>query len=75
MPTELIQKLEKLLHHWSEHNQTHAAEYKKWAQSAKAAGLGDVGSAIENAGVSVQSPNRYLQQALDLLQKYKKRIE
>jgi hypothetical protein len=72
MHTELVQKLETLLHHWIEHNQSHAAEYEKWVRKAKEEGLGDVGSAVEKAGVVVQSSNGHLQQAIDLLQKYKK---
>lgn len=71
MHAELTQKLEALLHHWIEHNHSHAAEYEKWVQKAREEGLGDVGSAIEKAGVVVQNSNRHLLQALNLLQKYK----
>lgn len=71
-PAELIQKLETLLHHWMDHNHSHAAEYEKWVQKATEEGLRDVGTAIEKAGVVARNSNRYLQQAIELLQRYKK---
>lgn len=31
---EELDKLKKLLHHWAEHNEEHAAIYKDWASKA-----------------------------------------
>jgi rubrerythrin len=31
---EELDKLKKLLHHWAEHNEEHAAIYKDWADKA-----------------------------------------
>ena len=33
-----IEKLEKLFHHWKEHNKEHAETYRKWAEKTERLG-------------------------------------
>lgn len=65
---DIQKKLEHLIHHWMEHNEGHAAEYKKWAAQAEEEGLNDVARAILKAGEVVNKSNNSLQEALNLLQ-------
>ena len=50
-----IEKLQKLLTHWLQHNESHGAEYLKWAEVAR---QGDHAITAE-----------YIEQAVDLLKK------
>jgi hypothetical protein len=53
-------KLRALLPHWIEHNAEHAAEFRRWAQSA-----GDAAADIEAAAAQVEAANETLAAALE----------
>lgn len=57
-------KLSVVIDHWIEHNESHAAEYKKWAQKAKEFGLDAVSKEIEGAVEKLLQCNHSLQKAL-----------
>ncbi len=59
-----LEKLGKLLPHWIEHNQNHAAEYKKWAAVAKENGLEKTASLIEHAIARIGEADDALNKAL-----------
>ena len=42
-----IDKIRVLLPHWLEHNQSHRAEFGRWAEVARGAGLAEVAELIE----------------------------
>ncbi|HAM49439.1 MAG TPA: hypothetical protein DCP92_01590 [Nitrospiraceae bacterium] len=42
-----LEKLKKLLHHWSEHNEEHAETYRDWAKKTHALGHIDLSEILE----------------------------
>lgn len=60
-------KLRVLLPHWIEHNAEHAAEFRQWAEKARAAGLGEVGDEIALAAKELGWVNEALTDALERL--------
>lgn len=61
------QKLELLLRHWIEHNDSHQADYKKWAAQAKEEGLADVVEKILEAMQLFNEGNQRLRQAQQIM--------
>ncbi len=57
-------KLSVVIDHWIEHNESHMAEYRKWAERAEALGLGSVRAEIEKALQGLEQCNQSLQRAL-----------
>lgn len=57
-------KLSVVIDHWIEHNESHMAEYRKWAQKAEDLGLRGVKTEIEKAIQSLNQCNQSLQKAL-----------
>ncbi len=53
-------KLQALLPHWIEHNEEHAAEFRRWAESAPS----DVAADIEEAARRMEAANEALADAL-----------
>lgn len=45
----LPEKLEKILDHWVQHNQSHTDTYRQWAADAKANGLEEVAALLTQA--------------------------
>ena len=64
-PSEL-DKLDVLLTHWIDHNNTHKEEYIKWANKAKELGAVASGYAILEAVESVKKINELLAKAKTL---------
>ena len=60
-------KLRALLPHWIEHNGEHAAEFRAWAEKARAAGWPAVADEIENAAKELGWVNESLGAALERL--------
>jgi hypothetical protein len=60
-----IEKLRALLPHWMEHNDEHAAEYERWAETALSAGAGKAAERIRSAAQQMAQAGLALQQALD----------
>ena len=60
-------KLRVLLPHWIEHNTEHAAEFRQWAEKARAAGLAEVGDEIALAAKELGWVNEALADALERL--------
>ncbi|MBM4277131.1 MAG: hypothetical protein FJ130_04495 [Deltaproteobacteria bacterium] len=58
------EKLSLVIDHWIEHNESHMAEYRKWAQKAEELGLGAVKTEIEDAVEKLAQCNDSLQKAL-----------
>jgi hypothetical protein len=62
-----LEKLRALLPHWMEHNDEHAAEYERWAQTAASAGQDKAAECIRSAAEQMAQAGLALQQALDEL--------
>ncbi len=56
------EKLRVLIHHWIEHNQEHAAEFRRWAEEA-----GDAAEDIRVAAEAMAQANMALENALEKL--------
>ena len=67
MPEDLT-KLRILLPHWIEHNQDHAASFRKWAERARGMGLEGVAEQIEVAVERMAACNQALTAALEALE-------
>ena len=61
------EKLMTLLNHWVDHNDSHQADYKKWAAQAKEEGMDDVVEKILAAMQLFQEGNQRLRQAQQIL--------
>jgi hypothetical protein len=57
-------KLSVIIHHWIEHNESHMAEYRKWAQKAEGLGLTSVSGEINAAVEKLLQCNHSLQKAM-----------
>jgi hypothetical protein len=62
-----LEKLRALLPHWMEHNDEHAAEYERWAETAVSAGKSEAAEYIRSAAEQMAQAGLALQQALDEL--------
>jgi molecular chaperone GrpE (heat shock protein) len=60
---EEAKKLSILIDHWIEHNESHMAEYRRWAQKSEELGLKAVKTEIENAIEKLLQCNQSLQKA------------
>ncbi len=56
-------KLAHILHHWIEHNDAHADEYRKWADTAGREGLDEVQTCIKAAIKNIDEANASLHKA------------
>ncbi len=61
------EKLQALLPHWMEHNAEHAAEFRTWAEKARAAGQEEVAEEIDTAAKELGWVNEALSAALENL--------
>ncbi|MBN1657919.1 MAG: hypothetical protein JXA93_05930 [Anaerolineae bacterium] len=68
MATTDLDKVRVLLPHWIEHNDEHAAEFRAWAEKARAAGREDVAEEIETAAKELGWVNDALKAALSVLE-------
>ncbi len=62
-----VDKLRVLLPHWIEHNEEHAAEFVRWAETAQDAGRSEAAELIGLAAQNMAQVNRDLQSALTRL--------
>lgn len=62
-----LDKLRALLPHWIEHNAEHAAEFRAWAEKARAAGQEEVAEEIDTAAKELGWVNESLSAALQKL--------
>ncbi len=60
-----IEKLRRLIPHWIEHNQSHAAEFLRWAALARSSGQEQTAVFIENAAALLQKAEGDLGAALE----------
>ncbi len=60
-------KLNLLLGHWIEHNESHQTDYKKWALQAREEGHDEVVAKIQEAMQLFQEGNQRLRQAQQIL--------
>ena len=60
-----IEKLLRLIPHWIEHNRSHAAEFKRWAESARTSGAKQTADLIEKAAARLQKAEADLIAALE----------
>jgi len=67
MTTRDEDKLRALLPHWMEHNGEHAAEFRAWAEKARAAGWQEVAEEIEAAAKELEWVNESLRTAMEKL--------
>ena len=63
-----LAKLRILLPHWIEHNDEHAASFRKWAERARELGLEAVAEQIEVAVERMATCNQALRAALEALE-------
>ncbi len=62
------EKMKKLLHHWTHHNQDHAKTYTDWAEKASAKGLDEVAELLkEAAGMNIKM-NDIFNKAAELIE-------
>ena len=59
-----IEKLRVLITHWLQHNESHGAEYAKWADVARKAGQADTASYIEEAVNLLAQADKVFEKAL-----------
>jgi hypothetical protein len=59
------EKLRALLPHWIEHNDEHAAEFRAWADRARAAGQDKAAEEIDTAAKELGWVNESLRAALE----------
>jgi|YelNatPaOPRAMG01_1025707.scaffolds.fasta_scaffold13689_1 inorganic pyrophosphatase len=64
---EEMEKLKTILQHWIRHNESHFEEYKKWAEIASSAGLGNVSESILKAMELIKLANEEFQKALNYI--------
>jgi hypothetical protein len=62
-----LDKLRALLPHWIEHNAEHAAEFRRWADRARATGQEETADEIDTAAKELGWVNEALRAALDKL--------
>jgi rubrerythrin len=60
-------KIPVLIHHWIEHNESHAREYLRWAHIAREQGLFEVEALILEAADRIRSANEKLKETLEHL--------
>ena len=59
-----IEKLQMLLNHWLQHNQSHGREYAKWAAVARQAGHSKAAQYIEQAVDLLTEADKVFEKAL-----------
>ncbi len=62
-------KLEHLLGHWIEHNESHSRSFNDWAENLEAAGFDDVAERIRKASASMDESTAHLRQAKEPITK------
>ena len=62
------EKIDLLLSHWIEHNESHLEDYQKWAALAKKEGLDDLVELILAAIIQFKEGNNRLRQAKQILE-------
>jgi len=60
-------RLSVIIEHWIEHNHSHMAEYKKWAQKASTLNLREVETEVEEAIGKLTLVNHHLEKAIQVL--------
>ena len=60
-----LEKLQVLLTHWLQHNESHGAEYVKWAEVARLEGHAATAEFIEQAVDLLAKADKSLRKALD----------
>jgi len=60
-----IEKLQMLITHWLQHNESHGREYAKWAEVARQAGYTDTADYIEQAVELLANADKVFEKALD----------
>jgi hypothetical protein len=60
-----IEKLQMLLSHWLQHNESHGAEYLKWAEVARQGGNAETAELIEQAVELMKKADESLEKALE----------
>ncbi|NOY53735.1 MAG: hypothetical protein GXP58_08965 [Deltaproteobacteria bacterium] len=63
----LLEKLDHLLHHWMEHNESHGEGYKTWMNRAEQSGRADVAREIGKALTLSREMNAHFKKARKLL--------
>ncbi len=57
------ENLSHLIEHWIEHNETHIANYKEWAQKAKVDGFLEAAENMLDAATKITEANECLRKA------------
>ena len=60
----ILEKLQVLLPHWIEHNKNHEAEFKKWADLARAEGSEHLAALLDKATTSMSVTDELLKTTL-----------
>jgi cobalt/nickel transport system ATP-binding protein len=64
-----IEKLKKLLEHWSEHNEEHAKTYLEWAEKAAAAGDEELSAVLEEIAENTKRMDGLFERAKRIVEK------
>ena len=64
---EQVEKLRVLLHHWVEHNESHKAEFDKWAGRAREMDEQDAAERLLEASRHLEAASEALKQAASAL--------
>lgn len=64
---DLKGKLFIVIEHWIEHNESHAEEYERWAQTAGELGFNQVKEEIGVAMEKISQANQHLKKALSFM--------
>ena len=59
-----LEKLEKLLYHWKDHNDEHAEVYREWAGKASSLGREDLSTILSTLYSEAKKLNRIFEEAI-----------
>lgn len=66
-PISFVEKAHKLIEHWSKHNDDHALNYQKWADTFRENDLASAAALLDSAAELTSQINRILAEAADLV--------
>ncbi len=62
-----LEKLEKLLHHWKEHNMEHAETYRKWAEKTARFGQSNLSAILVRLSDDTKAMDRLFDEGVQSL--------
>jgi hypothetical protein len=59
-----MEKLQVLITHWLQHNESHGEEYANWAEVARKAGYSETAEYIDQAAAQLAEADKFFEKAL-----------